>query len=278
MEKKNAVIFGGSRGIGEVVADFFVSSGFQVTLSARTATQLEKVVHNLSSRGEVQGCVADISVYSDVRNVIETHLSKYNNIDILVNAAALQEPIGPTWQNDPSSWRNTVIANLVGSFHVCHACLPVMINSGSGSIILFSGGGAAYARPRFSAYGCSKTGVLRLVETIHEELQEISQDRKKGISIYAIAPGAVRTRMTKEVLSYAAEAGEKAYQEAVQTKQDGGTPPEKAAELCLYLVTEQPSCLSGRLVHVNEQYREYVKRYEGKEIGAFGLLRRKNYE
>lgn len=278
MAKRSVIVFGGSRGIGGVVADFFVSSGFRVTLSARTATQLEKAVHSLSLRGEVQGCMADISVYSDVRNVIETHLSEYNNLDILVNAAALQEPIGPTWQNDPSSWRDTIITNLVGSFHVCHACLPVMINSGGGSIILFSGGGAAYARPRFSAYGCSKTGVLRLVETVHKEVKDISESKSGVIKIYAVAPGAVRTSMTKEVLSCATEAGEKAYQEAMQTTQGGGTPPEKAAELCLYLATEQPSCLSGRLVHVNEPYREYVKRYEGKEIGDFGLLRRKNYE
>ena len=275
---KSVLIFGGARGIGKAVARAFVSKGFCVTVAARTWEQVEETVRELFVKGEALGCWADVSVYREVEGAVESHLSRFEGLDVVVNAAAIQGPIGPLWENDPEDWARNISINLIGSFNICHAVIPAMKKARDGVIILFSGGGAAYARPSFSAYGCSKTGVLRLVETIHKELQEISQDRKIGVRIYAVAPGAVRTSMTKEVLSCATKAGEKAYQEAMQTTQGGGTPPEKAAELCLYLATEQPSCLSGRLVHVNEPYCEYVKRYEGKENGDFGLLRRKNYE
>ena len=140
---------------------------------------------------------------------------------------------------------------------------------------IFSGGGAAYARPNFSAYGASKTGVLRLVETSHEELRCACSE---GIKIYAIAPGAVRTRMTEEVLACQEAAGQRAYAEAAQTNAEGGTPPEKVAELCLYLAEQRPECLSGRLIHVNEPYKEYVIHFEGKNPGDAGMLRRQPYK
>jgi len=139
---------------------------------------------------------------------------------------------------------------------------------------IFSGGGAAYARPNFSAYGASKTGVLRLVETSYEELRCACSE---GIKIYAIAPGAVRTRMTEEVLACQEAAGQRAYAEAAQTNAEGGTPPEKVAELCLYLAEQRPECLSGRLIHVNEPYKEYVIHFEGKDMRDSGLLRRQPY-
>ena len=57
----------------------------------------------------------------------------------------------------------------------------------------------------------------------------------------------------------------------------GGTPPEKAAELCLYLAEKRPRCLSGCLTHVNEPYRDYVAQFENKDVGDSGLLRRQPY-
>lgn len=86
--------------------------------------------------------------------------------------------------------------------------------------------------------------------------------------VYAVAPGAVKAIMTEEELAQRVKAGEKAYKEAMKSAQEGDTSPEKAAELCLFLAMERPACLSGRLIHANEPYREYVARFEGKEMGG----------
>lgn len=281
-EVKGVVIFGGSRGIGRVLAQSFLAAGHHVTIAARTGIEVEesiKALANLTPLQEsplpvVQGLVADVTRYEDVQMVLEHHGNHFQRIDVVINAAALQEPIGPVWRNDPLLWQQTILTNLVGSFHICHAVLPLLRKAGKGVIILMSGGGAAYARPHFSAYGCSKTGVLRLVETVHEELTEVNET---DIGIYAIAPGAVKTRMTGEVLANAAQAGDKAYREALQTHEDGGTPPEKAAELCLFLADRRPKCLSGRLIHVNEPYHDCVDRFETSDPGERGLLRRQPY-
>jgi len=279
---KNALIFGGARGIGRIVAGAFVAKGFAVTIAARTGAQVAETVKRLSLQGDVLGCQGDVSIYSEVKETIDRHLSIFKCLDILINTAAVQGPIGLSWENDPMEWAQNISVNLVGSFNICRAVLPIMREKNRGILIFFSGGGAAYARPHFSAYGASKTGVLRLVETINEEIKEDGaqgvHSEPKGVRIYAVAPGAVKTRMTEEVLAYPNEAGEKALKEALKTQQDGGVSLEKVAELCLYLGTEQPLCLSGKLIHVNEPYREYVERYEGKEIGDSGLLRRVSYK
>jgi len=59
---------------------------------------------------------------------------------------------------------------------------------------------------------------------------------------------------------------------------EGGTPPEKAAGICLYLAEQRPKCLSGRLIHVNEPYQEYVIHFEGKDPGDAGMLRLQPYK
>ena len=292
---KSAIIFGGSGGIGRVVADFFVSAGYGVTIAARSREQVENAVQGLrrmaqttieqkgagcaSSGGAVLprvcGQVADVTSFESVDSVIGEHEQYFDGLDVIVNAAALQGPIGPLWKNDPNKWCEAVAANLNGVFHVCRAGLGRMLKAGRGVIIMFSGGGAAYARPHFSAYGASKTGVLRLVETVYEELRSACSEE---IQIYAVAPGAVRTRMTDEVLACQEAAGARAYAEAVQIDAEGGTPPEKAAKLCLYLAEQRPKCLSGRLIHVNEPYAEYVIHFEGKDPGDAGMLRRQPYK
>ncbi len=279
---KSALIFGGSRGIGKAVAETFISNGFCVSIVGRTRKEVEATVKKLSFKGDVLGHQADISVYNKVKEATYAHLSKFKSLDVLVNTAAIQGPIGPLWENDPESWRYTVLTNLLGSFNVCRAALPLMLKNGYGTLVLFSGGGAVYARPKFSAYGASKTGVLRLVETVHDELMEVSGKKhfssKSGVRIYAVAPGAVYTRMTAEILADKKGAGKKAYEEAMRTKKGSGSLPEKAAELCWFLAWVRPVSLSGKLIHVNEPYHKYLEMLELDQANSkkkeYGLLRR----
>jgi 3-oxoacyl-[acyl-carrier protein] reductase len=112
-----------------------------------------------------------------------------------------------------------------------------MIARRSGKIINLSGGGAVSPRPNFSAYSASKAAVVRLTETLAEEVSAFN------IQVNAVAPGAVNTHMLQEVI----EAGESAGAEleaARRRKADGGTPPESAARLVLFLASKA----TGKLI------------------------------
>ena len=107
----------------------------------------------------------------------------------------------------------------------------------------FSGGGATKARPNFSAYGVAKTGIVRLVETIAEE------ERGRALDINAVAPGAINTRLTDEVIALGpAVAGEAEYQAAVKQKATGGASLGRALDLVEWLLSPQSDGISGRLL------------------------------
>ena len=110
-------------------------------------------------------------------------------------------------------------------------------------IVCFSGGGATKPRARFSAYGVAKTGVVRLVETIAEE------ERGQPLDINAIAPGAINTRLTDEVLELGpGVVGETEYAAAQKQKASGGGSLEKALGLVEWLLSPASDGISGRLL------------------------------
>ena len=144
-----------------------------------------------------------------------------------------------------------------------------MIKQKSGKIINFSGGGATSARPHFSAYGASKTAVVRLTETIAEE------NKPFNIQINAIAPGAVNTRMTGEVISAGKEAGEKGLAEAVKQLETGGTPLEKPANLAVFLASGESDGITGRLISaVWDDWQVIAKQTAQSKSGDLYTLRR----
>lgn len=108
--------------------------------------------------------------------------------DIVINCAGIYGPIGRFHKNDLEEWHKTINVNLLGTVNVCHAVLKRMKK---GKIINMSGGGALYPRPRFSAYATSKAGVVRFTETIAKEYP--------NVQINCIAPGFIRTKMTKNI-------------------------------------------------------------------------------
>jgi len=256
----SVLVFGGSRGIGAAVARFFVARGDRVGVVARRAT------------GEHAGRTIVADVASD--EAVSSAYQAFGEVDLVVHAAAVSGvpgAVGPLWQTDVAAFDEVVGVNLCGAYHVLHHGLRAMLAAGrAGTVVLFSGGGAAYARPRFAAYGAAKTAVVRLVESTAAELREAGHD----IGVFAIAPGAVHTAMTEEVLADETRSGPAESDAARAVVRDGGVDPRRAAELCAFLATPRARSLAGRLLHVAEPYREYTER----ELAAdAGCLRRRNF-
>jgi NAD(P)-dependent dehydrogenase (short-subunit alcohol dehydrogenase family) len=238
-----AIITGGSGGIGRAIAAAFTREGASLVLVSRTAPALEKIKRELDgTRSKVEVFPADVSQEEDVRGLLDFTLGKFGTVDILVNCAGVQGPIGLITDIDAKEWFEAVRINLYGTLLCIKAVLPVMMRKRSGKILNFSGGGAVSPRPRFSAYGTSKAGVVRLTETLAGELKEYN------IGIHAIAPGAVNTKMLELVLAAGEVAGKEEMAKALKQKREGGVPPPKVAELAVFLASEESDGLSGRLI------------------------------
>jgi 3-oxoacyl-[acyl-carrier protein] reductase len=270
---KDVIVYGGTRGIGKNIAISFFAKGYNVTVSSGNERNLQEIRNEIKGLNTVKADVGDVE---EVRSAFEGHKERFGKIPyVVVNTAAIQGALGPAWQLKQEDFEKIIKTNLVGSFNVIKVAAEGMIKERSGgSIILFSGGGACYARPNFSGYGTSKTGVLRLAETVSEELV---LSGNMNIIINVIAPGAVKTGMTDEILRSKELAGEKAYNEALQVSKTGGTYPEDIFRLVEFLsVPEMNKGITGRLIHYRDNYTAFANIHSKKEYFEAGKLRRIN--
>ena len=244
LQDKVAIITGGGRGIGEAIALAFAREGARLAIASRTQTELDQVAARIQEQGgQVQAIRTDVSNRNDVARLIEATLTTYSQIDVLVNAAGVYGPIGPMWDVDIDEWIQAMHINLFGTFMCCHAVLPHMVERRRGRIVNFSGGGATSPLPRFTAYGVSKTAIVRLTETLAEEVKEFN------IQVNAVAPGAVDTRLQDQVLVAGERAGDLlARIRKLRETGEGGVPRELPAELVVFLASDDSDGLTGRLI------------------------------
>lgn len=250
-----ALIVGAGRGIGEAIALRFAAEGAKLILAARSAAELQAVSEIVKAQGgTAQFVVTDVTVPSEVASLVQKSIELFGRIDILVNAAGTYGPIGRTWEVDAKEWANTFTVNLFGPFLLCQTVLPHMIRAGRGKIINFSGGGATSPLCRFSAYGVSKAAVVRLTETLAEEVKEFN------IQINAIAPGAVDTKLQDSVLAAGERAGDLLQRiRRLRETGEGGTPREVPAELAVFLASDDSRTLTGRLISApNDKWESWT--------------------
>src|SRR5207302_9543282 len=127
---------------------------------------------------------------------------------------------------------------------------PHMIERRSGKIIVLSGPSSATSRPGSSAYAASKAALVRLVETVAEEI------RDHNIQINCMAPGGTYTHMTNEILRAGEKAGWKETEDALEIRQTGGVAPEKQIQLALFLASEESNHISGKLLHITDDWKQ----------------------
>ena len=238
-----AIVTGAGRGIGKAIALAFAAEGADVVAVSRTIPEVEQTASEIKARGRKSLAIkADVSDQQDVQEMIALALKEFGKVDILVNNAGVLGPIGPVWENDIEGWLKAVHINLIGAFLCSRAVLPMMIEQRWGRIINLSGGGAAYGRPYFSAYASSKAALVRFTECLATEVKPYN------ITVNAIAPGLVNTRMQDEVLSAGPKAGEEALAQARRAKAGGGVSPDLAASLAVFLASDDSAGLTGRLI------------------------------
>jgi NAD(P)-dependent dehydrogenase (short-subunit alcohol dehydrogenase family) len=174
-------------------------------------------------------------------------------VDVLVNDAGITGPPErrPIWEEDPTDWWHVFEVNVLGAYLCCRAVLPGMVERGGGRIINV-GSGAAYlpTRPGMVAgiaYGPSKAALYRFGELLAGQVAE------RGIAVFTVSPGLVRTEMTA---SFSDEAP--------------WTPPELAPRLVRVLASGRADALTGRYLHAeHDDIEELIGRAE--QIGEQDL-------
>ena len=194
LDGRVAVITGAGRGIGQAIALAYAREGARLALAARSESELEQAVVAVSELGaEAIAVPTDVTSQADTERLSQATVERFGRIDVLVNNAGISGPIGPLQDNDIAEWVDTINVNLTGTFLVCRAVIPFMLEQGGGRIINLSGAGVANAWSNMSAYCSSKAAAVRLTEVLAQELEG------QGIFVNALGPGSVHTTMWEKM-------------------------------------------------------------------------------
>jgi NAD(P)-dependent dehydrogenase (short-subunit alcohol dehydrogenase family) len=240
LQDKVCLIAGSSGAIGHAVAERFAREGAHLALTY--LTRLPADLERLCIGGNrILPMQLDITDQEAIGKATDAICKRFGKIDCLVNCSGVLGPVGTTGEVDAKDWVRAIQVNLIGSFYLTRAVLPSMQGQGQGKIIHFSGGGAAYARPFYTAYSASKAALVRFCESLAEEL------RDAHIDVNAVAPGPVNSRMWEQVRSLP-EPDDRTAAELQRMEATGGVPPERAADLAVFLASDRSNGLSGRLI------------------------------
>jgi NAD(P)-dependent dehydrogenase (short-subunit alcohol dehydrogenase family) len=274
LQNRRAIITGANRGLGREIARHFVREGASVLLTGRDAKLLDEVRAELAplatSGARVETLAGDVSEETHCEEAVARLARLPGDALVLVNNAGVYGPKGAIEDVDMAEWAAAIRINLLGTVLMCHNVIPLMRQANYGKIINLSGGGATNPLPRISAYAASKAAVVRMNETLAEELKDAHVD------VNAIAPGALNTRLLDEVLEAGPEkVGKDFYERSLKQKDKGGAPIEKGAELAVWLASAASDGITGRLISALwDRWEEFPKWREQMMQGDVYTLRR----
>ena len=240
-----ALVTGGGRGIGAGIARELAGAGWHVTVTGRTAGQVEEVAREIGG----EAVVGDVSKREDV----ERMLAAAGPIDLLVANAgiALWEE---SWETDPDEWWHVFEVNVLGAYLTCRLALPGMIERGGGRIVITGSGSSYLPGSTSGAYSASKAAVGRFGETLALAVAD------HGVKVFVISPGLVKTELTGNF-----------------SEDAPWTPPELAPRLVRELASGRFDRLSGRYIHAEhdppDELEARIDRILAEDLNAIRLRR-----
>ena len=273
MTSKVIIITGASRGLGKFLSEHFFKNGHSLILISSNIKRLKENTKNYSKKNNQ-------ALHLIEANYLEENFEKkifykinqyYKKIDVLINNAGIQEPIGPFKDVDFKKWQENFKVNFISPALITRYALTYMNNDSGGSIINLSGGGSSGPRPNFSSYACSKTALVRFTETLSHEFDE----HNLNININAVAPGAMPTDMMKELVNSPIKMVGKKEKEFAKKVMNTPFNMQDVAELCEFLISPSSRGISGKLISLKwDNWKKWTENIEALSKSDLYTLRR----
>lgn len=248
---RTAVITGGGRGIGRVIADRFLSAGAHVAVGVRDRSSACAVQKDFDAAGQdilVAPCeVTDEDSMNDFADTVRQQLGL---VDVVIANAGIAGPIAPLHQIDVESWRQCIDVDLTGVYLTFRAFIPTMIDQRRGSLIAISSVTGKRPLAHRTPYAAAKMGVIGLVRSLALELGPF------GIRANTVCPGSVDGPRMEAVLAAAARARSITIEAA---RLEHTTPAalgrlvhaDEVADLCVFLAGDSASAITGEDLNVS---------------------------
>jgi 3-oxoacyl-[acyl-carrier protein] reductase len=237
LSNKVALITGGGRGLGRVIALAYANAGADVAIASRTRGQIDEVAAAIRAIGRRALAVqVDVSDSQSVAKMVQAAQQEFGRIDILVNSAGISGVERLEAMSD-QTWDEVIKINLYGTFYCCREVVRVMIQQRGGNIINMASVAGIRGVTGFSAYGASKGGVIALTQVLALEVA------RYHVRVNAIAPGYFRTDMNAATLDDP-EVGPKIINR-IPLRRVG--QPEEIGPLAVLLASDDASFITGEV-------------------------------
>lgn len=245
LDKRVAVVTGGSRGIGRATCLALAEAGASVVVNyldegiGVNRQDAEAVAQEIGSQG---GCAvavpADVTSEDDVYSLVESSLEYFGQVDILVNNAAILRDKTVKKMN-LQEWNAVIATNLTSVYLCSHAFLEPLENSGKGAIVSMASISAQLGLFGQANYAASKGGIVAFTRVLAREVA------RKGIRVNAVAPGLVDTEMTRTI-------PEEPLNKMIEQVPLGRmAQPEEIANVIVFLVSDKSSYITGQTIALN---------------------------
>src|SRR5437588_202106 len=247
---KRAVVTGAGRGIGRSIALALAKAGADVAVTARTTTELEALVAEISARGRKSlSTPCDVTNPEQVQAMAKTFIEGLGGVDILVNNAG--NAGSHKFQTHPDElWHRMLAINLTSVYYVSKAFAPTLVDQRSGRIINIASIASRVGGSYIAAYTAAKHGVLGLTRALATELLPYN------ITVNAICPGYVDTPMTDACVSNIASRTGMSEAQARETLEKTSPQrrliePEEVASIALFLARNNSKGITGQAIKID---------------------------
>ncbi|MAF32525.1 MAG: SDR family NAD(P)-dependent oxidoreductase [Desulfobacterales bacterium] len=237
------IITGSGSGIGRTIALRFAKAGYRVVINDIVKENGEKILAEIISQGG-QGIFvpADVSNIEQVRNLFQTTLAEYGQVDVLVNNAGVPGGFSFITDMPDETWLKTISVHLTGTFFCIREALKTMIKMETGRIINIASIAGLMGTVGSGEYGAAKAGIINLTKTCAKESGPFN------ITVNAIAPGMVGTPTNLKL--------QKKRSQFIETAIEGTptgcmTTPAQISETCFFLASKSASNITGQVVTID---------------------------
>src|ERR1039457_3437157 len=246
-----ALVTGGSRGIGRVIAMQLAERGVRVAVHYRdNRSAAEDTLAQLSGTGHAL-FAADLADPAAAAHLWQQVIERQGSVDILINNAGIyltHAPLSTDYKSWQSAWRRTIATNLSAPANLSLLAAqtmasrigPVNANFGRGRIVNISSRGAFRGEPEAPAYGASKAGLNALSQSLAKALAP------SGVLAYCLPPGWVETEMAAEFL-----AGPRGGEIRGQHPLGRVTLADEIARVAVFCALDAPAAMTGAVIDVN---------------------------
>jgi NAD(P)-dependent dehydrogenase (short-subunit alcohol dehydrogenase family) len=190
LEGQVAIVTGGSKGIGQAIAQAFAAAGASVVITARGQEAIDETVDAIvGAGGRAIGVSADATDAGAMGDAVARAVSAFGSVDVLVNNAGAAPFMSTIEAIRPEGFEKYFRINFWSAVNGTRAVAPVMMAKGSGAVLNLASVAAFIANPGLSYYGTAKAAIVNLTKTVSREWAA------HGIRVNALAPGWIETEM-----------------------------------------------------------------------------------